>query len=124
MSQPWFDENLFGALVGAIGGGVGGSLCGLWGGLVGWLAPKGKGRTWLIPIGWGFVGVGLVSLVFGLYALADGQPYGIWYSPLLVGVILGGLVAGLMPVVYKRYAEAEARRLQAEDFRASMAGGQ
>lgn len=124
MSQPWFDENMFGALVGGIGGGAGGSLCGLWGGMVGWLAPRGKGRAWLIPIGWAFVGVGMLSLVFGLYALAAGQPYGIWYPLLLIGLILGGLVAGLMPVVYKRYAEAEARRLQAEDFRGSMAGGE
>src|SRR4051812_19966851 len=107
MTQPWFDENLFGALYGGIGGGVGGSLVGLWGGLVGMLASRGKGRAWLIAIGWSFVVVGVVSLIFGLYALAAGQPYGIWYSPCLVGLVLGGLVGGLMPVVYRRYAEAE-----------------
>jgi len=117
MTEPWFDELTFGMLVGAIGGGVGGSLAGVWGGLVGMLAPKGKGRAWLIAIGWGFVGVGVVSLVFGLCALAAGQPYAIWYPSCLVGAILGGVVGGLMPVVYKRYAEAEARRLQAEEFR-------
>lgn len=117
MTQPWFDENLFGALYGGIGGGVGGSLAGLWGGLVGMLAPRGKGRPWIIAIGWGFVGLGATSLAFGLYALAAGQPYGIWYAPCLVGAILGGLVGGLLPVVYKRYAEAEARKVQAEQFR-------
>jgi H+/Cl- antiporter ClcA len=117
MAEPWFDEITFGILVGAVGGGVGGTLAGLWGGLVGMFAPRGKGRAWLIAIGWGFVGLGVVSLAFGLCALAAGQPYGIWYPSCMVGAILGGVVGGLMPVVYKRYAEAEARRLQAEEFR-------
>src|SRR4051812_5280123 len=116
MAEPWFDELTFGVLVGGIGGGVGGSLAGVWGGLVGMLAPRGKGRAVLIPIGWAFVGLSALSLTFGLCALAAGQPYGIWYGPLLGGVIVGGVVGGLMPVVYKRYAEAEVRRVQAEEF--------
>jgi hypothetical protein len=119
MSAPWFDENLFGAMVGGIGGGVGGLLGGTWGALVGTLAPKGKGRAWVIPIGWCFVAIGVLSLAFGLYALVAGQPYGIWYAPCLLGVVLAGVTGGLMPVVYKRYAEADARKLQAEEFRAS-----
>jgi hypothetical protein len=119
MAEPWFDENMFGALWGSIGGGVGGSLGGLWGALVGTLAPRGKGRAWLIPIGWTFVAAGVLSLAIGLYALADGQPYGIWYGPLLTGVALTIVIGCLMPVVYKRYAEAEARRVQAEEFRGS-----
>ena len=117
MAEPWFDQNTFGALWGAIIGGVGGTLGGLWGALVGTMAPRGKGRAWIIPIGWGFAGLGVLSLAFGLYALVVGQPYGIWYGPVLTGVIFAGVVGGLMPVVYKRYADADARRLQAEQFR-------
>jgi hypothetical protein len=117
MSQPWFDENTFGALWGCIGGGGGGTLGGLWGGLVGTFAPRGKGRAVLIPIGWTFVGLGTVSLAFGLYALAVGQPYGIWYGPVLTGGLFVVLFSLLLPVVYRRYAEAEARRVQAEEFR-------
>jgi hypothetical protein len=117
MSQPWFDEITFGVLVGGVGGGLIGTLGGLWGGLVGMLAPRGKGRVVLIPIGWAFVGLGVLAVAFSLCALVAGQPYGIWYSPLLAGVLLAGVIGCLMPVVYKRYAEAEARRLQAEEFR-------
>lgn len=117
MAEPWFDELTFGVLVGGFGGGLLGTLGGLWGGLVGMLAPRGKGRTILITIGWAFVGLGVVSLAFSLCALAAGQPYGIWYSTLLPGVILTAVIGGLMPVVYKRYAQAEARRVQAEEFR-------
>src|SRR4051812_4719360 len=108
MSAPWFDEITFGVWVGGIGGGLLGTLGGLWGGFVGMLAPRGKGRSVLIPIGWAFVAVGAMSLAFSLCALLAGQPYGIWYSTLLPGVILTGLFCSLMPVVYKRYAEAEA----------------
>src|SRR5438270_657046 len=117
MAEPWFDEITFGILVGAVGGGLGGTLAGLWGGLVETLAARGKGRAVLIPIGWAFVGLGTVALAFGLCALVAGQPYGIWYPPLLGGPIIAVVVGALMPVVYKRYAEAEARRVQAEEFR-------
>ena len=118
MAAPWFDENLM-TWWGVIGGGGGGSLVGLWGTLVGILAPRGKGRAVLIPIGWCFVAAGVLSLAFGLYALAVGQPWGIWYGPVLVGGVITFVVGSLIPVVYKRYAEAEARRVQAEDFRGS-----
>jgi hypothetical protein len=117
MSEPWFDQNVFGAMVGAVGGGVGGSLGGLWGAMVGVFAPQGKARAVLIPIGWCLVATGILSLAFGLYALVVGQPFGIWYGPLLIGIVLTVVIGGLMPVVYKRYAEADARRLQAEEFR-------
>lgn len=117
MSAPWFDELSFGIAVGAFGGGIGGTLAGIWGGLIGTFAPRGQGRAVLIPIGWAFVAVGAVAFVFGLTALLAGQPYAIWYPPLLSGGIIAFLVGALMPVVYKRYAEAEARRMQAEEFR-------
>jgi hypothetical protein len=117
MATPWFDENTFGALVGSIGGGGGGSLGGLWGAAIGAFAPQGKGRAVLVPIGWAFIAVGVLSLTFGLYALIAGQPYGIWYAPVLIGAVFIVVIGGLMPVVYHRYAEAEARRMQAEEFR-------
>jgi hypothetical protein len=117
MSAPWFDENTFGALWGTIGGGLGGSLGGLWGAAVGMFAPRGKGRAVLVPLGWLFVALGALSLAFGLSALVAGQPYGIWYGPVLTGVCFVVVIGCLMPVVYHRYAEAEARRMQAEEFR-------
>jgi hypothetical protein len=117
MAAPWFDELTFGIYAGAYGGGFGGALAGLWGAMVGVFAPRGKGRAVLIPIGWCFVAAGVLSLAFGLYALAAGQPYGIWYGPTLAGGIVTVVIGSLMPMVYKRYAEADARRLQAEEFR-------
>jgi hypothetical protein len=117
VAEPWFDPNTFGAWFGTIGGGVGGPLGGLWGGLAGRLAPQGKGRAWVLGIGWGFFGAGVLLLAAGVYALVAGQPYGIWYGPCLIGGLFTLLFGILTPVVRHRYDEAEQRRLQAEDFR-------
>lgn len=117
MAEPWFDPSMFGVWFGTIGGGVLGPLGGLWGGLAGWLAPQGRGRTGVLMIGWGFFGTGVLLLAVGVYALAAGQPYGIWYGPCLIGGLFTVLFGALTPVVRHRYDQAEQRRLQAESFR-------
>jgi hypothetical protein len=119
MSEPWFNEVWFGALYGAVVGGGGGTIIGLWGALVGSLAPQGKGRTPILAAAALFIVLGLASLGFGVAALVSGQPYAIVYPPLLCGLVITGVVGSLIPVVRKRYAEAEARRLEAEGFRHS-----
>ncbi len=120
MATPWFDPNTFGAWFGAIGG----SACGILGGVVGTaagvLAPRGKGRPWVLGLLWFCVALGLACLAFGLVALASGQPVGIWSWPMYLGgldAILFGAVG--IPVVRRRYAEAEGRRLEAEALRHS-----
>jgi hypothetical protein len=120
MTQPWFEPNLFGALYGGIAGGGGGALIGIFGGLIGSvLAPRAIGRRWVLG-GMGFVVLlGLAQLGFGLYALLAGQPYGIWFPPTLCGVIYAAVVGSLIPVIRRCYAEAEARRMDAEAIRHS-----
>jgi hypothetical protein len=117
MAEPWFDENTFGALYGAIVGGGGGTLSGLWGSLAGTLAPQGKARAFVLGAAWVIVAFGLSQLAFGLFALTAGQPFGIWFFPSLVGVILTLVVNQLIPVVKQRYAEADARKMEAEALR-------
>lgn len=117
MIEPWFNENLFGALYGAIGGGLGGTLIGCWGAAVGICSPRGIGKKWIVAIGWAFLALGILSLGFGLAALLMGQPFGIWYAPTLAGGLAVAILSALMPMVYRRYSEADARKLQAEQFR-------
>ena len=119
MTEPWFNENVFGALYGAVGGSLCGVIGGTLGGLAGWLAPKGKGRTWILGGMIAFMGLGLLNLAFGIFALVVGQPYGIWYGPLLLGVLCTVLPGCLLPVIRRRYQEAEERRLQAATLRQS-----
>ena len=105
---PWFDDpNRFGAWFGGIVGGVGGGLCGLLGALTGLLAPKGKGRGFIVAGFLFFIAIGLVLLVVGFCALIARQPYAIWFPFLLSGLIFCGVMGGLLPVVLKRYREAE-----------------
>ncbi len=117
MAAPWFDPNTFGMWFGSIAGGVGGSLGGILGALAGMLAPRGKGRPVVMGGFVVFLALGLASLAFGVVAIVNGQPYGIWYPPSLLGLILTLVMGGLLPVVRKRYAEAEARRLDASGIR-------
>ena len=117
MADPWFDPNTFGAWFGAIAGGVGGTLGGCLGAAAGVLAPRGKGRSFILGAMYTFVLVGLVSLAVGVVALVMGQPYGIWYGPLLCGVIFVAVMGSLIPVVMRRYSEAEQRRMDAESIR-------
>ena len=117
MAEPWFDQNTFGALFGSIAGGVGGSLMGGWGGLAGWLAPKGRARGFIYASWVVFMVLGAISLAFGLYALAVGQPYGIWYPLVLIGGILTVVLGALRPTVRRTYEQAEARKMEAAAFR-------
>jgi peptidoglycan/LPS O-acetylase OafA/YrhL len=117
MATPWFDPNMFGALYGSIAGGVGGTLGGLLGAAAGALAPKGKGRPWVMA-GFGvMIALGFASLALGVVAIVAGQPYGIWYPPLLVGIILPVVLLGVLPGVRRTYDAAEARRIEAEGLR-------
>jgi hypothetical protein len=117
MAQPWFDETMFGALYGSIAGGVGGSLAGILGGFIGMWAPKGKHRRFIMGAMLAFILFGLANIGLGLYALLDGQPYGIWYGFLLTGSIFTVVMTCGWPIVRTRYKQAEQRRLQAEGFR-------
>ena len=92
-------------------------MIGLWGGLAGMLAPQGRGKSLVLGTAWAFVGLGVVLACGGLYALVAGQPFHIWFWPCHVGFLAALLIGCLIPVVRRRYNEAEARRLQAEQFR-------
>lgn len=111
MTEPWFNPSYWAWLPGTLLG----CLSGLWGALVGILAPQGKAKRLVFGFGLLIVAVSLDSLVAGLVALANAQPYGVWYGLLLPGGA-AILVAALFPVVRVRYREAEQRRMQAEDF--------
>jgi hypothetical protein len=112
MNEAWFDASLYAWIPGTLLGVLGGT----WGGLSGVLAPQGKAKGFVMGC-WGVLMVYcLVLLVAGVVALAQGQPYGIWYGlgfPGLLGLLLLG---SLIFVVRLRYQQAEARRMQAKDL--------
>lgn len=113
MAEPWFDPIRFGALYGGIGGGVLGALGGIVGAIAGSLAPKGKGRSFVLGAFAVMTLIGMAHLALGLYALFTGQPYGIWYPLVLIGGILTVVMGGMRPALRRRYDEAAARQAAA-----------
>jgi hypothetical protein len=112
MSEPWFDANLYAWIPGTSVGVIGGIL----GSMAGALAPRGRARSLVLGFHLVMIGVSAILLMAGAVAFVQGQPYGVWYGLGLPGV-LGVIVLGaLFPVVSKRYREAEARRLAAQDL--------
>ena len=93
-----------------------GSLGRILGAAAGVLAPQGKGKGFILGDFRLMMLIGLGNLVAGLYAVAAGQPFGIWYPLLLIGFILTILFSVLRPVVGKRYEEVESRKMEAAAF--------
>lgn len=117
MSDPWFNPTLFGAFYGGIGGSLVGVLGGVIGSLAGTWAPRGKGRRLVLGLMAGTAGLGVLQIVFGLIAMACGQPTAIWSAPLYLGALTTLIFGALIPEVRKRYAQAEERRMAAETIR-------
>jgi len=112
----WFDNSSAG-LVGGIGGAAVGVLAGGYGALSGVLAPRGIGRRAMLTAHVLMIVLAVCSLAVGIYALATDQPYHVWYPFVLLGFIPTVVLGVLLPVVRKRYDEAEQRRIDAEALR-------
>jgi ABC-type transport system involved in cytochrome c biogenesis permease subunit len=115
---PWWTDQEAG-LFGGIAGSVVGILGGVLGTVAGILAPRGRGKSFVYGLSIFMFCAGILSLIVGVVALSQGQPYGVYYPLLLMGFI-GTLALGtVFPVIRKRYQEADNRRLEAEEFRRS-----
>jgi hypothetical protein len=112
MSEPWFDAMRYAWIPGTLMGVFGGLL----GSLVGTLAPFGKGRQAILGAMWAFIAISAALLVAGVWGLASGQPYGVWYGLGLPGLLGVVLFPSLMPVVRNAYRMAEQRRMDAKDL--------
>jgi MFS family permease len=118
MNDPWFSNpGEFAALFGAIAGGVGGGLFGLVGALCGWLLPQNRGKKFVIGAMGVFCVLGICSLLAGLIALLDDQPYEIYFPPLIAGSVFALVPGFLIPLLIRLYGEMEKKRLAAEEFR-------
>ena len=94
-------------------GAVGGSVLGVVGGMIGTLCALGRWRYFVLGLMRTITVLGLATLLLGLWAATHEQPYGVYY-PLLLGGGLAALIFGsLLPVVRRRYAESELRRMAA-----------
>ena len=118
-AEPWFDPQQFGTYFGAFGGAAVGLLGAFFGGFGAWAAQRGRYRVLVLGSMAAVGGLCALFLLAGLAALIMGQPYGVWYPLSLIGLIGGGCFLGLLPVMRKRYAAAESRRMEAAALRRS-----
>ena len=96
-------------------GGMAGAVLGVMGSIVGWLASRGRAAAFVLGTSRLVVALGAMALVTGLVAIANAQPYAVWYPLLLVGVVSCGVMAPAYRRFARRYRDAELRRLQAFD---------
>src|SRR5690349_10758975 len=76
MIEPWFDPNYYAWIPGTLFGVIGGCM----GALVGCLAPRGRARSLVLGAWFSFLALAFALLVAGIIALANGQPYGVWFG--------------------------------------------
>ncbi|MEQ8769075.1 MAG: hypothetical protein RIB60_01045 [Phycisphaerales bacterium] len=116
--DPWWTEQGAG-IAGAIVGGVGGSLLGgIGGGVCGPLAAAGRGRAFVMAFFWTAIVISAALVVTGAVAMIFlDQPTHVWLVLTAPGALFGALSGGLMPGIKKRYADAEQRKLAAEELR-------
>lgn len=96
-------------------GGVAGSLLGCLGGLLGALASQGKGRSFVLGTARLMIVLGALVLIAGTVAVAESQPYHVFYPLLLMGVLMTVIFGSVLPSLTRRYTEMELRRMQALD---------
>lgn len=115
--DPWFTEQAAGFVGAAVGVIYGAGFGGIGGGVGGPLASMGKARGLVVGIFVaGFV-FGLALAATGLVALVLGQPWYVWFSFLLPGLI-GSLLFGMLtPIIRAQYDKAEQRKLDAAAIR-------
>lgn len=104
-------------------GSIGGTAIGLLGAAVGTIggicAPRGKCKALVLSLLAIPAAIGVVSLLGGIVALAESQPYHVYYPLLTSGCVLTLVFGGLLPVFVSRYRQADQRRLEAEELRRS-----
>ncbi|HVO86995.1 MAG TPA: hypothetical protein VMV45_00515 [Casimicrobiaceae bacterium] len=112
MNEAWFNAASYAFIPGVVIG-IAGAALGL---LAGSLAPRGKAKWLVIGFHIGIIIVSLGLLALGVLALAEGQPYGVWYGLGLPGLIGVAVFGSLYGVVQRRYREAEEKRMSARDL--------
>ena len=108
--EPWWSETEAGWLGGLVGGTVG-----LLGAAFGITAGLGLARHFLLKAVLVFAFLGVAILVVGVVALVGGQPYHVFYPPMLIGGIMAFVFGFNYPFLKRRNEQLELQRMSAMD---------
>ena len=100
---------------GGLIGGIAGIVFGCLGGAIGAYSSKGKRRGFVMGALKVMVVAGVASLVAGIIAMTEAQPYGVWFPLVLLGVLLTLIPLQMRPQIRKRYEAFELRRMESLD---------
>lgn len=106
----WFGDRSAGLL-----GGIGGGLLGLWGALIGILSSRGKARRFALGSANALLLIGIASIAGGVVAFATDQPYAVYYTLLLIGIIVVAVIGKLRGSLSAQYEQFELKRMQSMD---------
>lgn len=112
--EQWFDNSTAGMFGGFIG-----SFFGIIGALIGCLSGICVRKGLKKPIYGIFIAaicLSVVLLVTAAIAFFTKQPYHVWYSFALPGIIGTVLFPCLLPVIRKRFTQSELLKMQAKDI--------
>ena len=109
MTEPWFDPNHWAWLPGTLLG----CSVGLWGSLIGIFVPLGKGRALVTGFTLLLVLLAVGSVIAGLIALAQGQPFGVWFFLVVPGLPIAIILLVALAFLPRLYQIAEAQRMRA-----------
>jgi hypothetical protein len=109
----WLSPQM-GVLIGVVGG-ICGAGIGCFGALIGCLVGLGKARRFVLAMVKIFIGLGILLMIAGIFAAATQQPWPVWYSMLLMGVVLTILFSVNLYPIKRRYEELEIRRMTSMD---------
>ena len=113
----WWDDRTGGMI-----GGILGTVVGCLGGLIGGLGGTGKARRLVLGLMKAAILAGVLLAAVGVTALVYSQPYAVWYPLLLTGVLCCAIMGSLLPVLRRRYEQAELRKMAAFDAAPGPAG--
>jgi len=85
------------------------------GALIGIVGGRGKARRFVMALLWALAACGAILLAGGMTALVRSQPYHVYYPLVLLGSLMLGISLGLVPVMKRRYAQSELRKISAMD---------
>jgi hypothetical protein len=112
VSGPEWWSPQTGAWIGGILGALLGSMCGL----IGWLSARGRAPRFVIASIYSLIAVAAGLLIGGVFALANRQPWYVYYPLLLCGGIVLVVIRSRLPALKRRYAELELRKITAMDL--------
>ena len=80
------------------------------------MAPRGKAKGLVMGLCVVLLMASCMLLGAAIFALIQGQPYGVWYGLGLPGLLGLTIVGPLSFVIAHRYRQAETQRLEAQDL--------